>query len=474
MPVGLYIGACLAASWWMGDWLGGAAVLALAVALELLRPVAGSPVLFLALSFQWMQVTIGLFYHALTGRSLIAMTASDYRPMVLVGLGCVVTLAIGLRLGIGFGRRRWPVQLVDTPVVGFGPLLIAYGAAFVATGALQQLAWSYPLFTQAILAASFIRLGILYLLLRRVIMPVVQWPWLTAILAFEVVIGLTGYFASFREPLVLAGVAFAEVFNPRRVQHWALAGLVAMALGLTALFWMGVRGDVRQDFADVAMFSESRTLRLARIRQLYTEWRRSMDDGHEVLWDLDYLVDRLWVVYYPALALQRVPDVLPHTNGAIIGGALRHIAMPRALFPDKPELASDSEMVRRYAGVWVAGPESDTSIAFGYAAEAYVDFGLPGLFLPVLLWAIFLGIAYHTCLAAIRHREIAVPLVTVVFWLSVYLFERSFVKWMGLTGTLLIYLGGIAFLLDRWLLHFGVARAGRPTPRRRRPEVAGS
>ena len=74
------------------------------------------------------------------------------------------------------------------------------------------------------------------------------------------------------------------------------------------------------------------------------------------------------------------------------------------------------------------------------------------MFLPVLLWAVFLGVAYQACLALIRHEEIAVPLVTVIFWLSVYLFERSFVKWMGLTGTLLIYVGGAALLLDRWLL----------------------
>jgi hypothetical protein len=60
-----------------------------------------------------------------------------------------------------------------------------------------------------------------------------------------------------------------------------------------------------------------------------------------------------------------------------------------------------------------------------------------------------------------------VPLVTVIFWLSVYLFERSFVKWMGLTGTLLIYVGAIAFVLDRWLLQQYVAH------RSRQPEVAG-
>ena len=332
----------------------------LVAAFHLLRPAAGPPVLFLAVAFQWMQVTIGLFYHAATGRSLTAMTASDYRPMVLVGLGCVLALVIGLRAGIALMAGHWPARHTRAPIVGFYPLLMIYGGAFVATGALQQLAWAYPLFTQAILAATFIRLGILYVLLRRLIVPTVQWPWVLGILGFEVVIGLTGYFASFREPLVLAGVAFAETFNPRRAQHWAFASLMALALAGTALFWMGVRGELRQDFAEVELFAESRALRLNRIQQLFAEWRRNMDDTQELMWDVDYLVDRLWVVYYPALAMSRVPAVLPHTDGSILAGALLHISMPRALFPDKPELPSDSDMVRKYSGIWVAGAEQDT------------------------------------------------------------------------------------------------------------------
>jgi hypothetical protein len=463
MPLA-YGAAIVGVGLWVGDWIAGLAIAVLALVFELLKPPASPPVLFLAVAFQWMQVTIGLFYVAATGRSLVTVTSSDYRPMVLIGLGCVACLAIGQRLGMEFVRRHWPVHHIDTPIVGFHPLLAVYGISFLATGVVQQIAWQYPLFTQAILAASFIRLAVLYVLLRRVMVPVVQWHWVIAIIGFEVVMGFTGYFASFREPLVLAAVAFAETFDPRQFRHWAVAAIVTAVLAGSALFWMGVRGDYRQDFAEVETFAESRSLRLDRMRELFGQWRRTLGDAQEVWWNLDFLVDRLWVVYYPALAVARVPAVLPHTGGDIIGGAIRHITTPRFLFPDKPELPSDSEMVRRFSGVWVAGWESDTSIAFGYAAEAYVDFGVPFMFVPVLLWAAFLGVACQALFTVIRHREIAIPLVTVIFWLSLYLFERSFVKWMGLTGTLIIYVGGMAFLLDRWLLQRYVVRRERQTP----------
>jgi hypothetical protein len=108
-------------------------------------------------------------------------------------------------------------------------------------------------------------------------------------------------------------------------------------------------------------------------------------------------------------------------------------------------------MVRTYSGVWVAGTESDTSIAFGYAAETYVDFGLPWMFLPVLFFGLFMGILYRWLLYLIWHRELAIGLATVVGWLSLYLFERSWVKWLGSSITMVVFLGGVVFVLDRWL-----------------------
>lgn len=70
------------------------------------------------------------------------------------------------------------------------------------------------------------------------------------------------------------------------------------------------------------------------------------------------------------------------------GGDEDLVVTPRILFPDKGALLSDSEMVRTYSGVFVAGAEQGTSIAFGYAAEAYLDFGLPSMFVPSFLFGV--------------------------------------------------------------------------------------
>jgi len=451
---------CLAAWYFARDWIAGLAVLVLWAGWRYLPHEDGPPVLAMAFTFQWLQVTIGLFYFGITGRSLEAVELSDYRPMVLIGLGCLVALLLGLKLGMRLVRRPSPAAgTQEDRAFSWPVLIIAYAVSVALTGTIQEFAWEVPSLTQAILALTYVRFAMLFMMFCRLCKPRIRWGWIGAILVAEVVLGLTGYFAGFREPLMLAAVALLGAFDRRRVTHWLALGLFASVMFVTGLMWMAVRTDYRQDFESQA-FASSREARLERILALTSQWLRQ--DFKIVFYDLDVFVDRMWVIYYPALAISRVPSVLPHENGAILWRALVHIVTPRVLFPDKAVLESDSEMVMRYSGVWAAGSEQETSIAFGYAAESYVDFGVPLMFLPVFVFGCLMGMAYHWWLGIIRHRELAVGLIAVMFWMSLYLFERSWIKTLGLTVTMMVYLGGATILVDRVLLWArALGRAGR-------------
>ena len=448
----LILASAVAAYVLTGDWLAAlaAAVLGLLWLILGSEASAGPPVLFFAMAYQWNQVAVGLFYEPISGRTVQGSQAPEFRTMALIGLACVVVLSVGISMGIRWTRPRWPARPLAASPFSVAELVVVYFAGFAMTGVLQAMSVQYTLFAQALIVLSLARLGVFYLIVRRLLSPDLQLPPLAGLLAFELGIGLTGFFASFREPLLLTGLAFLETFDRRRLSHWvAVTALLSMA-ATAGLFWIGVRGDLRADYQDVEQFAESRAMRFARIQQLGREW--AAQDWQETLWSFDELVDRQWVLYYPALAVARVPSVLPHTNGELFRASLAHILMPRVLFPDKPALPSESSLVRRYSGVWVAGEEQGTSIAFGYAAESYVDFGLPGMFLPVLGWGLFVGVFYQLLCHSIRHRQLLAPLLVVVFWIGLFLFERSWAKMMGTTGTLLIYLGGATYFLDRWLL----------------------
>jgi len=440
------------------DWLTAAAVMTLMVCVRLVMTGDGLFVLPIAISFHWMQGNLGLIYYGLTGRQVMAIYDSDWRPMVMIALGCCLSLAAGIRLG--FFARKAPDPNVPRPgfAFSFGLLIAVYVGTVFMEGTLSAVAPDYPSLRQIITTFDSARLGVLFLILRRLCAPPSRFGLVALVVAIEIVLGITGFFAGFREPIVLAILAVLEVFDRRNARHWMALTVASVVICALGVLWMGIRTDYRREYVQVDQFSGSRNARITRVEDLTSSFMKS--DTESLLATTDQLVDRMWTIYYPALALKRVPSVLPHTDGQILGAALLHIVTPRVFFPNKGDLPSDSDEVRKYANVAVAGREAGTSIAFGYSAESYIDFGMPWMFLPVFAFGIFVGACYAVFRSLIWHRELFVAFATVSFWISIYLFERSWATMLGVTVGFMVYLGGPVVLLDRFLLIQYTAKQG--------------
>jgi hypothetical protein len=442
-----------------GDWLTGVSIITLMICIRLVWTNDGLFVLPIALSFHWMQGNVGLIYLGLTGREVAAVYDSDWRPMVMIALGCCLAIAAGIRLGLQV--KKAPDPTISRPgfAFSFGLLVAAYVVTIILEGTLSAVAPDYPSLRQIITTFDSARLGVLFLILRRLCSPPPRFGLVALVVAIEIVLGITGFFAGFREPIVLAVLAVLEVFDRRNARHWLALAVASVAICALGVLWMGIRGDYRREYVEVDQFSGSRNARINRVEDLTSSFMKN--DTDSLLRTTDQLVDRMWTIYYPALALKRVPSVIPHTNGQIVGLALLHIVTPRIFFPNKGELPSDSDEVRKYANVAVAGREVNTSIAFGYSAESYIDFGLPWMFLPVFVYGIFVGACYTVFRSVIWHRELFVSFATVSFWISVYLFERSWATMLGVTVGFMVYLGGPMVLLDRFLLiQYSAKQAG--------------
>lgn len=435
---------------WAGDWLMPACAVTLWACLRLTQTHDRLYVLPAAIAFQWSQTSLGVFYNGFTGRKLLAISGSDYRPMVVIGLGCVLALAAGVHLGLKTRKAPDPEEARPDFAFTFPPLIAAYVGGVLVEGTLLAIAPSYPSLRQIITTFDTARLGVLFLIMRRLCSPTPRWGMLALVVGVEIVMGITGFFAGFREPIVLGVLAVLEVFDRRNKQHWVAVGVAVVGVSVLGLVWMGIRRDYRREYVEMDKFQTSRSARVERVRELSSAFFQG--DPNDVWATADSLVDRMWTVYYPALAIERVPKVLDYTNGSTLRDALVHIVTPRVFFPNKPELMSDSDKVRKYSGVRVAGRESGTSIAFGYAAEAFIDFGIPLMFVPVFGFGLFLGAMYALFRSIIWHRELFVAFGTVAFWLSAYLFERSWATMLGVSVGFMVYLGTPTVLLDRFLL----------------------
>jgi hypothetical protein len=331
-------------------------------------------------------------------------------------------------------------------------IAVLYLSAVALSGTLLHFAWTIPGATQIILVMSMARYGLLYVLMTRLLQPPARWGWIALVAAMEVALGFGGFFADFRLPLVITAIAVMGKLDMKKARTWiALGALVLIAL-VAAIAWTGIKPVIRNQYEQGASTMDRVATAASTAKTVFgsssVAWQR----------ETDMLVSRLWQVYYPALALARVPSVVPHENGAILWAVVVNIFTPRFLFPNKGELPSDSEKVRKYSGVWVSGREVGTSYAFGYAAESYVDFGIPLMFFPIFLYGLLLGIARRWLGRLIHHTDLRDGVIAVIFWSSLYLFETSWVIMVGLAVTQIVAIGGGGIIVDRMLSR----RASKP------------
>jgi len=425
------------------DWLAGLSLIVLWLGWKYLSREPGPPVIAAAFTHQWLQVTVAIFYAAITGRRVIQMDTSDYRPMVLIGLGAVIALFAGFYLTAGWRARTRANASVFLLPVTFSTIAIAYVTSVGAAGWLSTFAWAHPGLTQIILVLALVRYVLLYLLVRRLATPKLRWGWILLLLLSEVAIGFGGFFADFRQPIAIVGIALLGVVNPRKARTWVILGFLAALAIASGVVWTALKPILRRDYE----YSQSDTGRLSNVAQVASLSLNKTEDAW--LFHADTTVSRIWTIYYPALAVARVPSVVPHENGALLAFVIRHLLTPRFLFPDKPDLPSDSDKVRKYSGVWVAGRETKTSYAFGYAAESYVDFGIPLMFFPIFILGVLLGAAYKLLTSSIRHVELRTAAIVVVYWSVMSMFETSWVMMVGRGFTQIVVLGVTAVAADR-------------------------
>ncbi|RJP28130.1 MAG: hypothetical protein C4533_06560 [Candidatus Omnitrophota bacterium] len=153
---------------------------------------------------------------------------------------------------------------------------------------------------------------------------------------------------------------------------------------------------------------------------------------------------------YFSYVLLRVPNMIPHENGALTLRAWNHMIRPRILFPEKEGLGSHSWLIRKYAGFNVAGLERETTIALGYIPQLYIDYGSYGMLLAVFLLGMLLGFVYALILMFSQSYYIFSSAVTVVFMRNYLYYETELAFLLGSLFTTTIVFMGLIILTGAW------------------------
>lgn len=414
---------------------------ALALAIRLFWPATDAPVLLLPFGLQWLAVAMKPIETFLTGQPLDSLgdMSQPLSDAAWFGLAGVSALGLGLWLGSRRKKIDWAQTLERDASAWRAGFVVPVSLALVLGGdllvAVAPRAGAAVQIVLALGAAKDIGLFVMtYWCLKEG-----KALWILAtVAAVQVIMGLTGYFADFREAfliLLVAGAAARPRLGPRDLL--AVGGMFAAMLAVS-VFWSAIKHDYR-DFlnqgAHEQVVDRSLSERLSYVGRAADEF-----DPDKFRTGLRSLSSRLSYIDYLALTLKHVPEVRPHEHGQRLKGALLNIFEPRIFFPDKPPTQNDTDVTNRYTGLRIrANAAQGTSISIGYLAELYVDYGYAG----ATFGAFLIGLAGGLAFRVIRSFR-GIPLffsygAAVTALIPFTLFETDLVRFLG--SAITVFLG---------------------------------
>jgi hypothetical protein len=376
--------------------LGAVSVLVFVLGASLLWRPGEPPILLFVFLFHWLQASIAILYGNVEGLSISELMTyeGDHSLAVLLLLIGVAVLAIAMRMGAGPGVGELATRaraLAASQPLRFWVAL--YAVAWVFSTGIALVAPFTGGLRHVVLAISGLKwAAFLLLTVATFAVPGRAKSVWVVIVAVEVVLGLTGYFSTFKDVAFFA--AFGLLFGGVRLRLRQLLPLLALApaLLIASLTWTAVKQDYR-DFLNqgtgqqVVLVTPGEALSELGflVGALATE--DYLEAGEDMVLRLSYFE-------YFGVVLDEVPAALPHSRGEIWGESLARPFMPRLFFPGK-RVVNDSELTKHYTGLRLAGYEQGTSISLGYMAEAYIDFGTVAMFLPIFGLGWVLGRFYR-------------------------------------------------------------------------------
>jgi hypothetical protein len=405
---------------------------ALCVIIALLWRENEPPILLLPALFQWSEVSIQTYSTAWRGVPIneTGQYGANQEVAVVYGLLGVTALACGLRFGAGQSRlRNFSERLRQEAFAwSFDRVALAAAAAILAGYAAAVGARLGGGLTQPMLIASNLKVVGLFALTYWCLVRGEKYPILAAVLTVELVFGLTGFFAEFKDTVLTILVAALAARPKVRPQDTAIVGLAAAFLIALASYWSYIKPEYRQMLNQGSGAQEVTVPVSLRLTFLYDAFFDM--DGEAWGEGFERLVDRHGYTEFLALVMAYVPGTIPHEAGSLTKRVIIHIAIPRLIYPSKPALPHDTDVMAQYTGLpnlW----DSNTSISIGHLGELYIDFGYLGGLVGMSAIGLMVGRVYR----ALRDRDdgsvLAAAGLCLFAVLPIAYFGTAYVKLIG-------------------------------------------
>lgn len=430
-------------------------LLSLAVLAKLTWFRGEPPILFFVVGFQWFQVSAAVFHANLQGR--VIGNYPDSPEMVQafwLSLAGLFVLAIGMRLMVG----RWSSSMsasrisIETQHYSIRKIWWLYLVLFLLANVSAGYLWSILPLRSISLALLSLRWVAYFALvyLAMVAGKGFRQPVLLVATVMEIVIGFAGFFSGFKQAMFVFTLALlASKVRLKNKDLIPVCAIVVLTLFL-GVVWTAIKGDYRAFLSQGTgqqVILVPLTDRLGKAADLTLEL-----DAADFTNAAERMLSRSAYIEMFARVLDYVPRVRNHEGGDLWMTAVKHILMPRILFPGKSALPSDSELTMQYTGMTMASGAQGTSISMGYMAESYIDFGAFFMFIPVFMLGLLWGWVYRYFVTRTLILFVGYGFATIVL-MGASQFEIHTVKLLG--GVL------TSFIVLAFIKHFFLGRFAR-------------
>jgi hypothetical protein len=390
-PVFFWVGACVlliyAAAFSINVVIWAACAFTLPVAVWLMGAQRSYPVLLWVVGMYWIQIAADLLGADVTGVALEEGPLGSYQvEAVILSLLALLVMTIGMRVGLGWLKRgRTAHDALLNDAITLNRAAVAYGMAAISAEALTRLSDVLSTIQQPLLGFVLLRYVCLYVLAAKTIEVRRGYHWLVLAVIYEISIGLTGFIATYHAAFIIILIAAIGRMKLRISMQQVLVALTGAALLVwISIIWTAIKPEYRfwvnggtQQQIVIRAFSE----RVEWIADRVTSGRIDYEKGALEL------VHRIGYTDFYAQTLARLDRGVIPEDLNLWASAVLHVLTPRVLFPDKTAL-NDTAVTRILTGRTFG---EGTSVSIGYVAEAHVDFGFPGMLMPIFIVGVMLG-----------------------------------------------------------------------------------
>ena len=329
--------------------------------------------------------------------------------------------------------------------------MYCYIVAFFLSNILGSMAFLFSSITQIIVSivkikwAFFLLFGFLSILKNE------KKNYFYIFIALEFVSGFFSFFSDFKTVIyfvVILILTFVYSVNFRQIFLGTLIGIFLLYL---ALLWTTVKSDYRA-FLNGGQKNQSVIVNKDDALGRLYDLSNNVDQGRLSSSTVEFL-DRMQYTYHFAKTIERVPAVIPYQNGDNWLQNIEFTTTPRFLNPDKPIL-DNSLKASKYTGIRYAGSKQGVSFSLGYFAEFYIDFGIYGMMIGLLVLGLFYGKIYYYLMRNSSRNLILNYSIVGAFFLEFNALEMDGTYLLGrLLSSILTFFILIKFLFP-WVMRF--------------------